>query len=48
MSVKIDNITSKIAFGLFKKQISTPIKDKEKLPPTIPNPNPEGKLDIKA
>lgn len=48
MKIKIDNITNKISFGLFKRHACTPIKDKEKLPPTIPNPNPDGKLNIKA
>jgi hypothetical protein len=48
MKIKIDNITNKISFGLFKRHVCTPIKDKEKLPPTIPTTNNEGKLDFKA
>ena len=46
MKVKIDNINNKLSFGLFKRNKCTPIK--EKLPPTIPTTNNEGKLDIKA
>lgn len=48
MKVKIDNISNKISFGLFKRNECTPIKEKEKLPPIIPTTNNEGKLDIKA
>lgn len=48
MNIKIDNLTNKISFGLFKKNVSTPLRSNKKLPPTIPNPNNDGKLDIKA
>lgn len=46
--MRIDKISSKIVFGTPKQKNNNINKDKQILSSTIPNPNKDSKLDIKA